>query len=109
MVLRSNMEHEDLIREMPHIERLSTQERLKLARRRRKEQLRRFLQREKEATSKRNKGAETRTKRRRQKAGGIHFVDSVMLLEAAARSDIDEGGSACWCRGCCRCGDHVPP
>ncbi|XP_037085410.1 protein phosphatase 1 regulatory subunit 16A-like isoform X2 [Pollicipes pollicipes] len=90
MVLRGSMEHDDLIREMPLIEKLSTQERLKLARRRRKEQLRRFFAREKEAGSKRHKGAENRSQRRRQADARIHFVDSVMLLEAAARSDIDE-------------------
>lgn len=90
MVLRS-MEHDDLMREMPLIEKLSTQERLKLARRRRKEQLRRFMAREKESTSRRGREAESRNRRLRQTRCGVTFVDSVMLLEAAARSDVDEG------------------
>jgi len=75
------MEHADLVAEMAHVERLSTQERLHLARRRRLQQLKAWTQREKkwpgQKVSKSNKH--------------IYFSDSVMLLEAAARNDIDEG------------------
>jgi len=75
------MEHADLVAEMAHVEHLSTQERLHLARRRRLQQLKAWTQREKkwsgQKVSKSNKH--------------IYFSDSVMLLEAAARSDIDEG------------------
>lgn len=75
------MEHADLVAEMAHVEHLSTQERLLLARRRRLQQLKAWTQREKkwsgQKVSKSNKH--------------IYFSDSVMLLEAAARNDIDEG------------------
>ena len=75
------MEHADLVAEMGHVEHLSTQERLHLARRRRLQQLKAWQQREKkwsgQKVSKSNKH--------------IYFSDSVMLLEAAARNDIDEG------------------
>jgi protein phosphatase 1 regulatory subunit 16A len=75
------MEHADLVAEMAHVEHLSTQERLHLARRRRLQQLKAWAQREKkwsgQKVSKSNKH--------------IYFSDSVMLLEAAARNDIDEG------------------
>jgi len=75
------MEHADLVAEMAHVEHLSTQERLHLARRRRLQQLKAWTQREKkwsgQKVSKSNKH--------------IYFSDSVMLLEAAARNDIDEG------------------
>ncbi|XP_037077990.1 protein phosphatase 1 regulatory subunit 16A-like, partial [Pollicipes pollicipes] len=84
------MEHDELVREMTLVEQLTTQERLKLARKRRKEQLRLFLAREKEWTSKRRKSEENRGQRRRQLDGRIHFVDGVVLLEAAARNDVEE-------------------
>lgn len=75
------MEHADLVAEMVNVEHLSTQERLHLARRRRLQQLKAWTQREKKGpgqkVSKSNKH--------------IYFSDSVMLLEAAARNDIDEG------------------
>lgn len=75
------MDHTDLVAEMAHVEHLSTQERLNLARRRRLQQLKSWTQREKkwsgQKVSKSNKH--------------IYFSDSVMLLEGAARNDIDEG------------------
>ncbi|XP_034173551.1 myosin phosphatase targeting subunit 75D isoform X3 [Osmia lignaria lignaria] len=76
------MEHSDLVAEMVHIERLTTQERLHLARHRRLQQLKVWRQREKEWM--RHQTRHTSNKRH------IYFSDSVMLLEAAARNDIDE-------------------
>ncbi|XP_067214981.1 protein phosphatase 1 regulatory subunit 16A isoform X1 [Linepithema humile] len=76
------MEHSELVAEMVHIERLSTQERLHLARHRRLQQLKLWRQREKEWL--RHQTRHTSNKRH------IYFSDSVMLLEAAARNDIDE-------------------
>ncbi|XP_045520219.1 protein phosphatase 1 regulatory subunit 16A isoform X1 [Pieris brassicae] len=77
------MEHADLVSEMAQVEHLTTQERLHLARRRRLQQLKVWQQREKEWA---------RTKARREKSNkrSIYFSDSVMLLEAAARNDIEE-------------------
>lgn len=77
------MEHADLVSEMVHVERLTTQERLHLARHRRLQQLKVWRQREKEWL--RHQTKHTSNKRH------IYFDDSVMLLEAAARNDIDEG------------------
>ncbi|XP_023946373.1 protein phosphatase 1 regulatory subunit 16A isoform X2 [Bicyclus anynana] len=77
------MEHADLVAEMAQVEHLTTQERLHLARRRRMQQLKLWQQREKE-------WARTRAKREKSNKRGIYFNDSVMLLEAAARNDIDE-------------------
>ena len=82
--------------------RLSTQERLRLAKRRRAEQLKRWSQREREwkkQTSVNGFGNTTisnsRALRRDRGAGdrrdGISFEPSVVLLEAAARNDLDEG------------------
>lgn len=77
------MEHAELVAEMIHVERLTTQERLHLARHRRLQQLKVWRQREKEWL--RHQTRHTSNKRH------IYFSDSVMLLEAAARNDIDEG------------------
>lgn len=76
------MEHSDLVAEMAQVEHLTTQERLHLARRRRIHQLKIWHQREKEWARSR--------KRDKSNKRNIYFSDSVMLLEAAARNDIDE-------------------
>jgi len=81
------MEHSELVAEMVHVERLTTQERLHLARHRRLQQLKVWRQREKEWL--RHQTRHTSNKRH------IYFSDSVMLLEAAARNDIDEGKKFC--------------
>ncbi|XP_028156009.1 protein phosphatase 1 regulatory subunit 16A [Ostrinia furnacalis] len=77
------MEHSDLVAEMAQVEHLTTQERLHLARRRRMQQLKLWQQREKE-------WARSRGKREKSNKRNIFFNDSVMLLEAAARNDIEE-------------------
>ncbi|XP_059053754.1 protein phosphatase 1 regulatory subunit 16A-like isoform X2 [Achroia grisella] len=77
------MEHSDLVAEMAQVEHMTTQERLHLARRRRINQLKIWQQREKE-------WARSRPKREKSTKRNIYFNDSVMLLEAAARNDIDE-------------------
>lgn len=78
------MEHSDLILEMPHIEQMPTQERLILAKKRRNQQLKVWTQKEKEYN---RKAPKTHKGSKRN----IFFNDSVVLLEAAARNDIDEG------------------
>ncbi|KAK6630921.1 hypothetical protein RUM44_003093 [Polyplax serrata] len=79
------MDHSDLVAEMPHVERLSTQERLQLARKRRLQQLKVWSQREKE-WNKHHKNM----KEKAVDSKKIYFSNSVMLLEAAARNDIEE-------------------
>ena len=72
-------------------ERLSTQERLRLAKKRRAEQLRRWAQREREfgrdfnRTTPPNSAKRVGIQNRR-----ITFEPSIMLLEAAARNDLEE-------------------
>ena len=78
------MEHYQLIEEMPRIEQMATQERLILARKRRNQQLKFWTQKEKEHGRKTPKQSKSNKR-------GIFFNDSVVLLEAAARNDIDEG------------------
>lgn len=85
------MEHSDLISEMAHIEHMSTQERLLLARRRRIQQLKLWSQREKEWLRQQKNGRTLEKLNRRPQKRNITFSDNVMLLEAASRNDIDEG------------------
>lgn len=68
---------------MPPEQRLSTQERLRLARRRRAEQLKKWAQREREW--------KIHSMQQREKTQRVEFVANVMLLEAAARNDLAEG------------------
>lgn len=85
------MEHADLISEMAHIEHMSTQERLLLARRRRVQQLKLWSQREKEWLRQQKISRTLEKSNRRSQKRNITFSDNVMLLEAASRNDIDEG------------------
>lgn len=87
------MEHAELVNEMAHVEHMSTQDRLHLARRRRIQQLKIWAQREKEwhkternSHKKYDKGHQIKSGKR-----GITFSDNVMLLEAASRNDVAEG------------------
>ncbi|KFM77210.1 Protein phosphatase 1 regulatory subunit 16A, partial [Stegodyphus mimosarum] len=89
-------EHSELVAEMAVVEKMSTQERLKHARKRRLQQLKRWSQREKEyQQTKRKKSGnaimDTIPKTaKNSKTYKVHFVPSVMLLEAAARNDVEE-------------------
>ena len=71
---------------MPPEQRLSTQERLRLARRRRSEQLKKWGQREREWQL--HIAAQNHPRERNER---VTFVPNVMLLEAAARNDLAEG------------------
>ncbi|XP_074595236.1 protein phosphatase 1 regulatory subunit 16A-like isoform X2 [Brevipalpus obovatus] len=83
-------EHADLVAEMSLLEKMSTQDRLKLARKRRMQQLKKWNQREKDSNYKK-KSIESSKRRGHNGDYKVHFVPSVMLLEAAARNDIEEG------------------
>ncbi|XP_022909314.2 protein phosphatase 1 regulatory inhibitor subunit 16B isoform X2 [Onthophagus taurus] len=76
------MEHADLILEMSRIEQMPTQDRLLLAKERRQKQLQCYQRREKEYKK--------LSKMQKLKQRRIFFHDSVILLEAAARNDIEE-------------------
>lgn len=83
-------DHSELIAEMAQMDKMSTQERLKLAKRRRMQQLKKWSQREKEYNSSKRKKDQLAVKNARKHDYKVHFVPSVMLLEAAARNDIEE-------------------
>ncbi|CAG7731836.1 unnamed protein product [Allacma fusca] len=86
------MDHEDLIQELPSIERLTNQERLKLAHRRRLAQLKKYQQYEKDLGSKKNKMLQNEQHKRARNKNGprVKFRNSIMLLEAAGRNDVEE-------------------
>lgn len=86
------MEHSELVQEMARIEQLSTQERLALARRRRIQQLKGWAQRERDWLRHRPSNSQRKNNKR-----NIYFSDNVVLLEAAARNDIDEGNFSLFC------------
>lgn len=84
-------EHLELLAEMPMVGRMSTQERLKHAQKRRAQQVKLWAQAEKEAQGKKVHGE------RPQKEGAgqgpqkkVLFLPSIALLEAAARNDLEE-------------------
>ena len=87
-------EHGDLVAEIMSVEKMGTLERLRHAKKRRVHQLKKFTQYEKQldkASRRRKGGSGGGAKGRRAAAGNVHFVGDVMLLEAAARNDLDEG------------------
>ncbi|XP_040190272.1 LOW QUALITY PROTEIN: protein phosphatase 1 regulatory subunit 16A-like [Rana temporaria] len=84
----SMAEHLELLSEMPAVSRMTTQERLKHAQKRRGQQLKKWAQAEKE-------GGGKKAKRQPKKQGSadprhIVFPQNVSFLEAAARNDVEE-------------------
>ncbi|XP_071451376.1 protein phosphatase 1 regulatory subunit 16A [Hetaerina americana] len=86
------MEHADLVSEMSQVERMSTQDRLRQARHRRIQQLKIWSQREKEWMRRGggSGGVSSGNPNPKGSRRSIFFSDSVVLLEAAARNDVDE-------------------
>jgi len=102
--------HEELVSELAGMDKMPMSERLKLARKRRAAQLKEYARYEKQLSktaSRRTAGKKTpavaaadsvvrtgsvnssgRTTRRQ-----LHFTDSVLLLDATVRNDINEGTS----------------
>lgn len=66
---------------------LSTQERLRLAKRRRAAQLKRWTQKDRE----KNHSQPDLIPMNASKKNRVKFVPNIMLLEASARNDLDEG------------------
>ena len=95
------MEHSDLVSEIITVEKMSTADRLKHAKKRRQQQLKKFAQYEKALDKESNKKRKAPGGANAGKKGGnnakktrivrVQFINNVMLLEAAARNDIEEG------------------
>ncbi|XP_031640408.1 protein phosphatase 1 regulatory subunit 16A isoform X2 [Contarinia nasturtii] len=86
------MDHADLVSEMVQVEHLSTQDRLHLARIRRAHQLKVAKQREKEWLKQQARRDRSTNNVNIRKRRHISFENSVVVLEAAARNDIEEVG-----------------
>ena len=96
-------EHSQLVAEMAYIERLQLPERLRHAKKRRIQQLKAYTQREKQMTKAANVTGKRNNKRgshdvpngelneEKQQKRRVQFADSVLLLDAVARNDTDEG------------------
>lgn len=84
-------EHLELLAEMPMVGRMSTQERLKHAQKRRAQQVKVWAQAEKEAQGRKGHRERPRTETAVGKPRKrVLFPPSVTLLEAAARNDLEE-------------------
>ena len=86
-------DHSDLVAEIASVEKMTTPERLKLAKKRRAQQLKRFANYEKQLEkdkTKKNKQSQNQKRQHRKKVR-VKFIHNIMLLEAAARNDLDEG------------------
>lgn len=77
-------EHLELVAEIPKVEKLTVQERLEYAKKRRKQQLRRW-ERDKDS----DYGPPPRKKKFTNKP--VTFQPQFMLLDASTRGDVDEG------------------
>ncbi|CAF3093210.1 unnamed protein product [Rotaria socialis] len=95
------MDHSELIQEMVLLEKMTAQERLKHARRRRQQQLKNWTQRQGTSSNSTNvsagmtNGTITTTSKSlkstpKTKKSSVKFPESVILLEATARQDTDE-------------------
>ncbi|KAH7984705.1 hypothetical protein HPB52_023534 [Rhipicephalus sanguineus] len=84
-------DHSELVTEMSVVEKMSTQERLKHAKKRRQQQLKKWSQHERELQKAKKGKASSPAAAPPPTEYKVHFVPSVMLLEAAARNDVDEG------------------
>lgn len=87
-------DHQDLVQEIPSVERMGTQERLKHAKKRRSQQLKKWAnydkQLDKDHSKKAKKGQPPKKHPRRQKTTRVRFKGNIMLLESAARNDLED-------------------
>lgn len=86
-------EHSELVAEIAQVEKMSTPDRLKHAKKRRAQQLKRFANYEKQLEkdkSKKNKQSINNQRRQNKKRARVRFIHNIMLLESAARNDLEE-------------------
>lgn len=80
-------DHSELLSEMATVARLSATERLKHAQKRRAQQLKAWAQMEKESA----RGSRAKANKKKARHTKVKFPEAVILLEATARNDLDEG------------------
>ncbi|XP_047206223.1 protein phosphatase 1 regulatory subunit 16A [Girardinichthys multiradiatus] len=79
-------DHGELLAEMATVGRLSATERLKHAQKRRTQQLKAWAQMEKDAA----RGSRAKADKKKKRTTKVTFPNSITLLEAAARNDVEE-------------------
>lgn len=95
------MDHYELVQEMGSVERMATQDRLKHAKKRRAQQMKKWTQYERQLEKESTKKKKSQDKHQQQKPprksnkGNVQFAPNIALLEAAARNDLAEGGWFC--------------
>ncbi|XP_035679460.1 protein phosphatase 1 regulatory subunit 16A-like isoform X1 [Branchiostoma floridae] len=82
-------DHMELVAEMPLLERLSASDRLAHAKKRRTQQLKQWVHRQKELDKKSKKRKDV-PKQEKTSKKRLKFVDTVTLLDSAARDDVHE-------------------
>ncbi|KAL3860767.1 hypothetical protein ACJMK2_010838 [Sinanodonta woodiana] len=86
-------DHSELVAEIASVEKMNTPERLKHAKKRRIAQLKRWgtyeKQLEKESSKKRKQSSNNKQVKKNQ-TRRVKFISNIVLLEAAARNDVDE-------------------
>lgn len=80
-------DHGELLAEMATVGHLSATERLKHAQKRRAQQLKAWAQMEKDAA----RGSRAKADKKKTRTSKVKFTNAVTLLDAAARSDLEEG------------------
>jgi protein phosphatase 1 regulatory subunit 16A len=91
-------EHSDLVAEISNVEKMTTPERLKHAKKRRSQQLKRFANYEKQLEKDKNKkNKQSQNQKRTRKRARVKFIHNIMLLEASARNDVEEGKFKIFC------------
>lgn len=78
-------DHLELVAEIPKVEKLTAQDRLELARKRRSQQLKRWEREEDKEL------APPPPKKKPQRTRPVKFEPRIILLEAASRGDVEEG------------------
>ncbi|CAH1269565.1 PPP1R16B [Branchiostoma lanceolatum] len=81
-------DHMELVAEMPLLERLSASDRLAHAKKRRSQQMKQWVHRQKELDKKNKKKKDVPKQEKSKKR--LKFVDTVTLLDSAARDDVHE-------------------
>jgi len=91
-------EHEELVAEMASVEKMPIAERLKLAKKRRAMQLKTYAQFDKQTARERDRKSKKTSSElivtNKTKNSHLRFSDSILLLDAAAVNDLDEGNAA---------------
>lgn len=80
-------EHSELLAEMATVGRLGATERLKHAQKRRAQQLKAWIQMEKDSA----RGSRTKADKKKTRTIKVTFPHTITLLDAAARDDVEEG------------------